>query len=214
MSKILIVEDELNISKLIEDTLALANYQTETSFDGEDALNKITNNKYDLILMDIMLPKMDGFEILEKLGKDDTPIIFLSAKNDVPTIVRGLKKGIDYMTKPFEPLELLARIELRIGKDEKIYRYKDILVDDEKREIYKNGTIVNLSPKEYELLLIFLKNVDKVVTKEELLNKIWGIYAEIETRTVDYHIGELRKKLGLREDLITISRVGYRLVGE
>lgn len=214
MSKILIVEDELNISKLIEDTLALANYQTETSFDGEDALNKITNNKYDLILMDIMLPKMDGFEILEKLGKDDTPIIFLSAKNDVPTIVRGLKKGIDYMTKPFEPLELLARIELRIGKDEKIYRYKDILVDDEKREIYKNGTIVNLSPKEYELLLIFLKNVDKVVTKEELLNKIWGIYAEIETRTVDYHIGELRKKLGLRKDLITISRVGYRLVGE
>lgn len=214
MSKILIVEDELNISKLIEDTLALANYQTETSFDGEDALNKITNNKYDLILMDIMLPKMDGFEILEKLGKDDTPIIFLSAKNDVPTIVRGLKKGIDYMTKPFEPLELLARIELRIGKDEKIYRYKDILVDDEKREIYKNGTIVNLSPKEYDLLLIFLKNVDKVVTKEELLNKIWGIYAEIETRTVDYHIGELRKKLGLREDLITISRVGYRLVGK
>lgn len=214
MSKILIVEDEKNISKLIEDTLALANYQTECSFDGEDALNKINNNCYDLILMDIMLPKLDGFEVLERLNNNSTPIIFLSAKNDVPTIVRGLKKGIDYMTKPFEPLELLARIELRIKKKEQIIKYKNITLDNKKREVYYNSDRIYLSPKEYELIYFFFNNIDAVITRDELLNNIWGIDTEIETRTLDFHIGEVRKKLNLKSDLITINRVGYRLKGE
>lgn len=214
MSKILIVEDEKNISKLIEDTLALASYETDCSFDGEDALQKIQNNNYDLIIMDIMLPKLDGFEVLEKLSHNEIPIIFLSAKNDLPTIVRGLKSGIDYMTKPFEPLELLARVELRITKEEQLYRYRDITIDNKKREVYKAGQFINLSPKEYSLLLLFVKNVDVVISKEEILNKIWGIYTEIETRTVDFHIGEIRKKLDLKENLITINRIGYRLLGE
>lgn len=213
MSKVLIVEDEKNISKLIEDTLALGSYETECSYDGLDALNKISNNCYDLIILDIMLPKLNGFEIIERINNLRTPIIFLSAKNDVSTIVRGLKSGIDYMTKPFEPLELLARVELRINKKEDIYKYKNILLDHKKREVYKDREKIYLSPKEYELLYLFLTNIDIVITREELLNKIWGIYTEIETRTIDFHIGELRKKLDLKDDLITINRIGYRLKG-
>ncbi len=214
MNKILIVEDEKNISKLIEDTLALANYETECSFDGEDALNKIKNNKYDLILLDIMLPKLDGFKIVEQIENINTPIIFLSAKNDIGTIIKGLKSGIDYMTKPFEPLELLARVELRMNKQHKTYHYKNIRVDNTKREVYKDNELINLAPKEYELFLLFLNHLDEVLSREQLLNEVWGIYAEIETRTIDYHIGELRKKLNLKEEIITINRIGYRLKGE
>ncbi len=213
MSRILIVEDEKNISKLIEDTLHLGAYETEVSFDGEDALNKINNNYYDLILMDIMLPKMDGFEVLESITKK-VPIIFLSAKNDVPTIVRGLKTGIDYMTKPFEPLELLARVELRISKKSEIMHYKNIMIDNKTREVTNDKKVVSLSPKEYELLCYFINNIDTVIERNELLNNIWGIDAEIETRTLDFHISELRKKLNLKEDLITVNRVGYRLRGK
>lgn len=211
MSKILIVEDEKNISKLIEDTLALGSYETVCSFDGEDALDKIKNDYFDLIILDIMLPKLDGFEILEQINNISTPIIFLSAKNDVSTIVRGLKKGIDYMTKPFEPLELLARVELRLNKRCEQIKYKDIVLDNQRREVRKNNGIIELSPKEYELLYYFLQNIDIVIERNELLNNIWGINTEIETRTLDYHIGEIRKKLDLKNDLITINRIGFRL---
>lgn len=211
MSKILIVEDEKNISKLIEDTLALANYHTDVSFDGKEAITKITTNKYDLILMDIMLPEMDGFEICEKIGNIDTPIIFLTAKNDITSVVRGLKSGVDYMTKPFEPLELLARIELRIKKSKNIYHYKNIVLNNLTKEVTMDDKIVFLSKKEYELLLLFLENIDIVLKREELLTKVWQVYAEIETRTIDFHIGELRKKLNLKNDLITVHGLGYRL---
>ncbi len=214
MGKILIVEDEQNISKLIEDTLQLGSYETECSFNGFDALEKINNKCYDLILMDIMLPGLDGFEVLSRIEKKNIPIIFLSAKNDVPTIVRGLKTGIDYMTKPFEPLELLARVELRIKKTKDSYKYKDIEIDNNKREVYKNSNKIYLTPKEYELLLLFIDNIDVVMSREELLNDIWGINTAIETRTLDYHIGAIRKKLGLKDDLITINGIGYRLKGE
>ena len=130
MQKILIVEDEKNISKLIQDTVSLANYEFDCSFDGEDALKKINENTYDLILLDIMLPKLDGFQIVEQMENKNVPIIFLSAKNDVSTIVKGLKSGgKDYITKPFEPLELLARIELRMeSKREKQYNFKNIKI--------------------------------------------------------------------------------------
>lgn len=212
--KILIVEDEKNISTLICDTLALANYETECSFNGVDALEKIRNQSYDLIILDIMLPGLDGFSIVEQLDDVNTPIIFLSAKNDVSTIVKGLKCGLDYMTKPFEPLELLARVELRIHKKEEKKYYKDIVLDEKKREIHKSGTEVLLSPKEFDLFVLFLDNIDVVLTRDEILNRVWGIVVEVETRTVDYHVSELRKKLDLKTDLITINRVGYRLKEE
>ena len=174
MSKILIVEDEKNISKLIQDTLSLANYQFDCSFDGEDALKKLNENTYDLILLDIMLPKLDGFQIVEQMENKDVPIIFLSAKNDVSTIVKGLKNGgKDYITKPFEPLELLARIELRMeSKKEKEYNFKNIKIKEEARTVYKNEETVYLAPKEYELFILLVKNKNRVLTRDEILNEI------------------------------------------
>lgn len=213
MAKILIVEDEKNISKLIQDTLSLASYETDCSFDGEEALEKIKKHKYDLILLDIMLPKLSGFEVVEKLNQIETPIIFLSAKNDIGTIVKGLKcGGQDYMTKPFEPLELLARIELRIkDKLEKEYHFKNIKIDVQTRTVYKEGKIVYLAPKEYDLLILLVKNLNKVLTRNEILDKVWDINSDIETRTVDYHIQQLRKKLDLKDNIITINKIGYIL---
>lgn len=213
MSKILIVEDEKNISDLIKDTISLAHYEYDCSYDGEDALNKIKENKYDLILLDIMLPKIDGFEIIKKIKTIDTPIIFLSAKNDVNSIVKGLKGGgIDYITKPFEPLELLARIELRISKTkENIYKFKNITVNLNTREVSKDKEKIYLAPKEYDLLILILNNKNKVLSRDEILDKVWNIETDVETRTVDYHIQQLRKKLDLKENLITIHGVGYIL---
>lgn len=216
MAKILIVEDEINISKLIQDTLSLANYEFDCSFDGEDAIKKIKEYQYDLILLDIMLPKLDGFEIIKQIENGKIPVIFLSAKNDVSSIVKGLKLGAqDYMTKPFEPLELLARIELRIKKqEEKEYHVWDIKVNLDTRTVYKGEEIVYLAPKEYELLLLLLKNQNRVLTREEILNEVWEINAEIETRTVDYHVQQLRKKLELKDKIVTVNKIGYRLKGE
>lgn len=213
MATILIVEDEKNISNLIKDTISLAHYEYDCSYDGEDALNKIKENKYDLILLDIMLPKIDGFEIIEKIKTIDTPIIFLSAKNDVNSIVKGLKGGgIDYITKPFEPLELLARIELRISKTkENIYKFKNITVNLDTREVSKDKEKIYLAPKEYDLLILILNNKNKVLSRDEILDKVWNIETDVETRTVDYHIQQLRKKLDLKENLITIHGVGYIL---
>lgn len=212
MAKILVVEDEKNISGLIQDTLKLANYEVECSFDGEEALRKIKENRYDLILLDIMLPKLNGFEIVEQI-QINIPIIFLSAKNDVGTIVKGLKcGGQDYITKPFEPLELLARIELRIKNEkEKEYDFKNIKVNIETRTVYKDNEVVYLAPKEYELLILLMKNVNKALTRDEILDKVWDINSDIETRTVDYHIQQLRKKLDLKDNIITINKIGYIL---
>ncbi len=213
MQKILIVEDEKNISKLIQDTVSLANYEFDCSFDGEDALKKINENTYDLILLDIMLPKLDGFQIVEQMENKNVPIIFLSAKNDVSTIVKGLKSGgKDYITKPFEPLELLARIELRMeSKREKQYNFKNIKINENTRTVYKNEEIIYLAPKEYELFILLIKNQNRVLTRDEILNKVWDINAQIETRTVDYHIQQLRKKLDLKENIVTINKIGYIL---
>lgn len=213
MAKILIVEDEKNISRLIKDTLSLGKYDFECSYDGEDAISKINAQSYDLILLDVMLPKMDGFEIIEKMKNKDIPVIFLTAKNDVSSIVKGLRSGgIDYITKPFEPLELLARIDLRI-KDKKVneYLFNDIKINLDAREVYKNNEIVNLAPKEYELLVLLVENKNKALNRDEILNKVWNINAQIETRTIDYHIQQLRKKLDLKDEIITINRVGYML---
>ena len=213
MQKILIVEDEKNISKLIQDTVSLANYEFDCSFDGEDALKKINENTYDLILLDIMLPKLDGFQIVEQMENKNVPIIFLSAKNDVSTIVKGLKSGgKDYITKPFEPLELLARIELRMeSKREKQYNFKNIKINENTRTVYKNEQIIYLAPKEYELFILLIKNQNRVLTRDEILNKVWDINAQIETRTVDYHIQQLRKKLDLKENIVTVNKIGYIL---
>lgn len=213
MKKILVVEDEENISKLITDTLNLGGYVVERAFDGEEAVRKIQSEEFDLIILDIMLPKMNGFEVMKKTSTKEVPIIFLSAKNDVSTIVKGLSEGgQDYMTKPFEPLELLARVELRIGeKTKKVYEYKDIIVNTEERIVYKNNEKIALTPKEYDLFLLLLENIGKALSRDTILDTVWGINEEVETRTVDYHIQQLRKKLELRNEINTVNKIGYRI---
>lgn len=179
-------------------------------------MKKIEENSYDMILLDIMLPKLDGYEIVKNIEDNNVPVIFLSAKNDVSSIVKGLKLGAqDYMTKPFEPLELLARIELRIKKKEKTeYQIGDIRVEIDTRTVYKGKEIVYLAPKEYELFLLLIKNKNKVLTRDVILNEVWEINTEIETRTVDYHIQQLRRKLELKDKIVTVNKIGYRLKGE
>ena len=214
--KILVVEDEENISKLICDTLSLGGFEFDVAFDGEKAVEKVLNEEYALILLDIMLPKLDGFEVLEQIKNKEIPVIFLSAKNDVSTIVKGLQDGgQDYITKPFEPLELLARVDLRIKKEsEEICRYKNIVVNYNERIVYKDEKQVLLTPKEYDLLVLLLKNIGISLSRDIILNKIWDIDADIETRTVDYHIGQLRTKLDLKNEIKTINKVGYRIEKE
>lgn len=215
MKKILVVEDEENISKLICDTLNLGGYAYDVAFDGKSAVEKALDEKYSLVLLDVMLPVLDGFQVMEQIKNKGVPIIFLSAKNDISSIIKGLKDGgQDYITKPFEPLELLARIDLRIDKDKEIYTYKDIIVKIDERLVYKNNEPITLAPKEYELLLLLLKNVGTALSRDTILNQIWDINESIETRTVDYHIQQLRKKLDLKDEIKTVNKIGYRIEKE
>lgn len=215
MYSVLIVEDDINISKLIDVTLKMAGYTTEKCHDGKTAVEKIMNNSYDIVLLDIMLPKMDGFEIMETVTLKETAVIFLTAKGDVADRVKGLRLGADdYIVKPFEGIELVARIEAvlrRLGKDRPVYRYRDIEIDITKHRVEKSGQIVELTPKEFELLTLFVKNIDIALSREKLLSMVWGFPCEVETRTVDYHVQQLRKKLNLKDKLITVTKIGYRL---
>ena len=212
MQKILIVEDEKNINQLIRDTLSLKDeFKISSAFDGEDGLKQIKENKFDLILLDIMLPKLSGFDLLENINTEETPVIFLTAKSDIESKIRGLTNGaIDYITKPFEPLELLARVELRLKK-EKITMYKNIEINEDERIVYKDGVNAELAPKEYDLFALLLRNVGKVISREKIFRDVWNINVGLETRTIDYHIQQLRKKLDLKDEIVTVNRVGYRL---
>lgn len=218
MPKILIVEDDQTISKLIAASLSISGYESIPCFDGEEAVHTIKNDPHiDLILLDIMLPKMDGFQVMESIRPLGIPVIFLTAMGDVSERVKGLKSGAeDYIVKPFEPLELLARIEIvlrRFHRDRKSLEFKDITVNLEERSVRKDGTLVELTPKEYELLVLFLKHPNVALTRDKILDDVWECSANIETRTVDNHVQRLRKKLGLEECLKTVFKVGYRLEG-
>lgn len=212
MQRILIVEDEKNINQLIRDTLSLKDeFKIYSAFDGEEALKLIKETEFDLIILDIMLPKINGFELLERINTEKTPVIFLTARTDIESKIRGLTNGaIDYITKPFEPLELLARVELRL-KREKITNYKNIEINEDERIVYKDGVNAELSPKEYDLFVLLLRNVGKVISREKIFRDVWNINVGLETRTIDYHIQQLRRKLGLKNEIVTVNRVGYRL---
>ncbi|MDR2197105.1 MAG: response regulator transcription factor [Coriobacteriales bacterium] len=212
---ILIVEDDENIAHMIEATLTIGGYTSEVRADGESALTAILNRDYDLILLDIMLPKIDGFTLFERKGNKPTPVIFLTAMGDVPSKVKGLRMGAeDYIVKPFEAVELLARIEVvlrRTQAGEATLTYRNITVDVSRHHVLADGREVALTPKEFDLLAFFIRNVDIALTRERLLSAVWGYSYVGETRTVDTHIQQLRKKLDLHEALVTIPRLGYRL---
>lgn len=214
---ILIVEDDENIAKMIEVTLGIGNYTSEIALDGDAALRVLHDHSFDLILLDIMLPSKDGFTVFEKRGAlaANTPVIFLTAMGDVPSKVKGLRMGAeDYIVKPFEAVELLARIEVvlrRSHPQQAILAHADIIVDTERHLVTNHNQKIDLTPKEFDLLVFFITNTDIALTRERLLSAVWGYDYYGDTRTVDTHVQQLRKKLNLSGDLVTLQRLGYRL---
>ncbi len=215
MIKILIVEDDINIAKSIKAILSTVNYDCEICYNGDDAVKEIYDHNYDLILLDVMLPGKDGFEIIEEVLPRAIPIIFLTAKSDVNDKVKGLRLGADdYIAKPFEAIELLARVEAvlrRAHKTEKTLEFQNIVANLDSRMITQSGVPVSLTPREFSLMVFFMQNVNIAITREQLLAAVWGYSYAGENRTVDVHVNLLRKKLNLYRSLVTVPKVGYRL---
>ncbi len=217
MSKrILIVEDEEAIAKMIAMNLRVAGYEPVIFYDGTEAeISLISDSNFDLALLDVMVPGKDGFELLESLKPYGIPVIFLTAKDDVSSKVRGLTEGAeDYMVKPFEVLELLVRIDKVLARTEKaasIITVKDIEINLSEHTVRKNGAEVILKNLEFELLSILAKNKNIAISRNDLLGLVWGSNYLGETRTVDVHIGQIRKKLDLHDCIKTIPKLGYRL---
>ena len=212
---ILIVEDDESISNLIKITLEMAGYLTSQIFDGMEVLPALEKNKFDLILMDVMLPGMDGFTLMKKIKELDIPVIFLTAKNDLADRITGLKSGAeDYIVKPFETVELLARIEIVLRRYSKVSSdlvFKDFSINEDNRTVMKGSTPIELTLKEFELFVLLIKNKNMALSREYLLETIWGYDYMGETRTIDTHIQRLRKKLNLNDAIQTVYKIGYRL---
>ncbi len=215
MVKILIVEDEKLISNLIKITLADGGYACLTAFDGEEAIEKVDSENPDLILLDVMLPKISGYEVLDYVKKLDIPVIMITAKDETSDKVRGLRDGADdYITKPFEVVELLARVEAllrRLSKLDNKISFLDIEVDLVSRTVTQHGDNIPLTIKEFDLLLLLVQNKNTALFRDKILEKIWGFDFEGDSKTLDLHISRLRKKLGLTSYIKAIKKFGYRL---
>lgn len=218
MSKILVAEDELAINKMICMNLNITGYETVSMQDGHEVLDYLAaGQSADLAIVDIMMPKVDGFALLEPLNKAGIPVIYLTALGDIESKVRGLSGGAeDYMVKPFEMLELLLRIEKilkRTGKSDELIKLDDVILDMKKRTVSKKNEQISLTPMEYDLLCILAKNRNIALGRDKILHEIWGAGFEGETRTVDVHVAALRRKTGLH--IASVPKIGYRLeVGE
>ena len=212
---ILIVEDDEAISNLIKINLNMAGYESTQVFDGLEAFDLIKEESFDLILMDIMLPGMDGFELMKRIKDLNIPVIFLTAKNGLADKVTGLKSGAeDYIVKPFETVELLARIEIvlrRYSKNSNCIEFNNLKIYEEERIIKKDDETIELTLKEFELMLLLVKNKNMALSREYLLEKIWGYEYMGETRTIDTHIQKIRKKLDITDNIKTVYKIGYRL---
>ena len=213
---ILIVDDEVLIRNVIKEYLLNEGYKVLEAKDGFDALRVISDNKVDLIVLDIMMPKMDGFTCLSEIRKTkNIPVIMLSARKEETDKLSSFDLGVDdYVTKPFSPKELVARVKAhlkRTATNEENYTYKNLKVDYKGRKVTINDKEVNLTPKEYELLTYFIKNKGIALSREQLLNSVWDYDYYGDDRTVDTHIKMLRKSLGDYRNLIkTIREVGYK----
>lgn len=213
---ILIVDDELLIRNVIKEYLLNEGYKVLEAKDGFDALRVISDNKVDLIVLDIMMPKMDGFTCLSEIRKTkNIPVIMLSARKEETDKLNSFDLGVDdYVTKPFSPKELVARVKAHLKRttsNNENYTYKNLLVDYKGRKVTINDKEVNLTPKEYELLTYFIKNKGIALSREQLLNSVWDYDYYGDDRTVDTHIKMLRKSLGDYRNLIkTIREVGYK----
>ena len=206
-NKILVIEDDRAISELLCMNLEAAGYETVAAYDGEEAQRLLLwHEDADMAVVDIMLPGKDGFALMDDFKKKDIPVIYLTAKDDVTSKVKGLKLGAeDYMVKPFEML-----LE-RTGRARKVLTIRNIMVDVQSHQVLKDGIPVNLKPMEYDLFVLLLQNKNIALGREELLKRVWGEDYLGESRTVDVHIGQLRKKLELYDEIKTIPKLGYRL---
>lgn len=224
-NKILVVDDEENIVELVKFNLENEGYQVITAYDGEEALKKVEEVHPNLIILDLMLPKLDGFDVCRQIRKDSKlskiPIIMLSAKGEEIDKILGLELGADdYVTKPFSPRELLARVKAILRrakkkgeKEEEIIALGDIKMDLTKYRVQVDGSEISLTPKEFDLLAILMTHPGQVFSRSYLLDELWGYDYHGDTRTVDVHIRRLRKKISNysdEESILTVRGVGYK----
>lgn len=226
MAKILIIEDEESILMALDDNLRLEGYDTESATDGDKGYSMAKEGNFDLIILDIMLPRMDGFEVCKQLRHDgiQIPILMLTARSQEIDKVLGLELGADdYVTKPFSPRELLARVKALLRRSKQAqqgvdrYAFGDVEVDFRKYEVKKGGRMVSLTALEFSLLHFLVQNEGQVVSRDTILDEVWGENVYIQPRTVDRHIAELRKKTeddpSLPKHIIGIRGVGYKFIG-
>lgn len=215
--RILVVEDDVKIARLLELELNHAAYRVDCVYDGLSALRILHEHPFDLVLLDIMMPKLDGMEVINEIRKYDSelPVLILSAKGQIQDKIRGLDRGAnDYVTKPFMVEELLARIRalLRNRRCTNKEQIGELLVNYSEKSVMKSGREIPLTDKEYSLLSYLLRNRNAVLSREQILNAVWGIDFEGEIKIVDVYVGYLRKKL-LSDQIITIRGSGYRWKG-
>ncbi len=215
MTEILIVEDDRQIAELIRVNLASEGYVCTCIYNGVEAADILEQRRFDLILLDIMLPGIDGYELMEYIRPLKIPVIFLTAKTQVNDIVKGLRLGAeDYLTKPFDIMELLARVETvlrRYNKKDSVLTCGDVKVDLLSRTVAKNGAEIRLTAKEYELLLLFIRNRNIALFRDRIYESVWKEEYMGNSRTVDLHVQRLRRKLGWEEKISAVYKIGYRL---
>lgn len=215
MLKILIAEDEELIANLIRVNLTRAGYECTCACDGEEAADQMENGHFDLLLLDIMLPKINGYELMEYAKTLQLPVIFITAMGTTEHKVKGLKMGAeDYISKPFEIVELLARVETvmrRYNKIGKTIRILDVEIDLSSRVVTQNGKQVLLTLKEYELLLFFARNPNIALYREVIYEQVWEKEYTGDSRTIDLHVQRLKKKLGWDKHICAVYKIGYRL---
>lgn len=218
MNRLLIVEDEKAISDLINLTLMRAGYRCTVANTGGAAADLLQENEYDLVLLDIMLPEINGYELMEYIAPTGTPVIFITAKGTLPERVRGLQMGADdYIVKPFEPPELAARAEAvlrRAGKGTAVLHAFGAEIDTVARRVKKDGEEIFLTPREFDLLEILLRNRGVALYRDSLFQQVWGGELEDGNRTLDLHILRLRQKLGWQQQIRTVFKIGYMLERE
>lgn len=215
MYPILIVDDEKAIADLIEMTLQSLNYDCVKAYSGEEAANLIETQKFDLILLDVMLPGVDGFSLINYILPTGTPVIFITAKTSVEDRVRGLQAGAyDYITKPFAAAELLARVDglmRHTGRRSSSLCVWDVQINPETRTVTKSGEKIGLTPREFDLLMVLIHNQGVALYRDVLFERVWGLDSDASPRTLDIHISRLRKKLGWDKQLRSVPKIGYKL---
>ena len=208
MIRVLIVEDEKPISNLIRMSLTKEGFQCTCVHDGAAAADLLEQNAYDLILLDVMLPEVDGFELMEYIRPMEIPVIFLTAKGSVHDRVKGLRLGAeDYIVKPFDTIELLARIDVVLRR----YRKCDMVIETASMRVWRGAEEISLTKTEYDLLLLFARNPRRAMYRETIYERVWGGEYPFGSKAVDLHVQRLRKKVGWETMLQAVNKVGYRL---